>query len=132
MLMDLLKDILKITILILVMVIPSIGLYLMIYKNEIYIKFNEKWKLGRTKLIILWVSVFIYSFLLNFTIYEPKVKLTNQINIFLKFLGALFISIMGLEIILMFYMFLIVVFVVVFMEKEERKLRKLKRLKNEK
>ena len=66
MLMDLLKDILKITILILVMVIPSIGLYLMIYKNEIYIKFNEKWKLGRTKLIILWVSVFIYSFLLKY------------------------------------------------------------------
>ena len=58
--------------------------------------------------------------------------LRKQFNIFLKFLGALFISIMGLEIILMFYMFLIVVFVVVFMEKEERKLRKLKRLKNEK
>ena len=90
MLTDLLNDLLKIAIIILVGMTPSIAIYLTIYKNELYIKFNEKWKLGRTKLIILWISVFIYSFLLNFTVYEPQVKLTNQINIFLLLLGALF------------------------------------------
>ena len=128
MLTDLLNDLLKIAIIILVGMTPSIAIYLTIYKNELYIKFNEKWKLGRTKLIILWISVFIYSFLLNFTVYEPQVKLTNQINIFLRLLGALFMSIVGLELVFMLYMILIVVFI----EKEEMKLRKLKSLKNEK
>ena len=129
MLMDLLNELLKITILILVGVIPSIAIYLMIYKNELYIQFNEKWKQGRTKLIILWISVFIYSFLLNFNVWESYDKLTNQeINIFLQLLRALLTTIMHLEIVLMFYLFLIVIFI----GREEVKLGRLKRLKNEK
>ena len=129
MLMDLLNELLKITILILVGVIPSIAIYLMIYKNELYIQFNEKWKQGRTKLIILWISVFIYSFLLNFNVWESYDKLTNQeINIFLQLLRALLTSIIGLELIFLFYMFLIFIFI----GKEEVKLKRLKRVKNEK
>lgn len=127
--MDLLNELLKITILILVTMIPSIVIYLMIYKNELYIKFNEKWKQGRTKLIILWISVFIYSFLLNFNVWESYDKLTNQeINIFLQLLRALLTSIIGLELIFLFYMLLIFVFI----GKEEVKLKRLKRVKNEK
>ena len=129
MLMDLLNELLKITILILVGVIPSIAIYLMIYKNELYIQFNEKWKQGRTKLIILWISVFIYSFLLNFNVWESYDKLTNQeINIFLQLLRALLTTITCLEIVLMFYLMLIVIFI----GREEVKLGRLKRLKNEK
>ena len=129
MLMDLLNELLKITILILVGVIPSIAIYLMIYKNELYIQFNEKWKQGRTKLIILWISVFIYSFLLNFNVWESYDKLTNQeINIFLQLLRALLTSIIGLGLIFLFYMFLIFIFI----GKEEVKLKRLKRVKNEK
>ena len=127
--MDLLNELLKITILILVTMIPSIVIYLMIYKNELYIKFNEKWKQGRTKLIILWISVFIYSFLLNFNVWESYDKLTNQeINIFLQLLRALLTSIIGLELIFLFYMLLIFVFI----GKEEVKLKRVKRVKYEK
>lgn len=129
MLMDLLKDILKFIIIILVSIIPSIVLYLTIYKNELYIKFNKKWKQGRTKLIILWISVFIYSFVFNFGLWESQDKLTNkEINIFLQLLRALLTTITCLEIVLMFYLMLIVIFI----GREEVKLGRLKRLKNEK
>ena len=101
----------------------------LLIENELYIQFNEKWKQGRTKLIILWISVFIYSFLLNFNVWESYDKLTNQeINIFLQLLRALLTSIIGLELIFLFYMFLIFIFI----GKEEVKLKRLKRVKNEK